>query len=36
MLEYVLVLILIAIACVGGAASIGNITHLFLNVANTL
>jgi pilus assembly protein Flp/PilA len=34
--EYVLMLVLIAIVCIAGVSSIGNITSLFYGVANTL
>ena len=36
MIEYVLMLGLIAIVCIAGVASIGNITNLFYLAANTL
>jgi pilus assembly protein Flp/PilA len=35
-LEYVLMLALIALVCVGGVTAIGNMTNLFFSVANTL
>jgi Flp pilus assembly pilin Flp len=34
--EYVLMLALIAIVCMAGVAQIGQLTELFFNVANTL